>query len=207
MYVPAHFAEQRPDVLHEFIRTHPFCTVITNTPAGIAASHVPLVLHHEADGPGLRGHFSRANPQARAADPVSEVLAIFHGPEAYISPSWYPTKQESGRVVPTWNFIVVHVQGRLRFMDDRTFLESHLRELTKMHEGARPVPWTLEDAPADYLDSAMKGIVAFEIAIHRIEGKWKLSQNRSAADRAGVVEGLGHDGDGRMAELVRTPSP
>jgi transcriptional regulator len=207
MYVPPHFAEQRPEVLHQFIHDYPFATVITVTADGIAASHVPLVLHREPGTPAvLRGHFSRANPQARDRT-AARALAIFHGPEAYVSPAWYPSKQESGKVVPTWNFIVVHAEGPFHFVDDRDFLEQHLRSLTDAHERARPTPWEIEDAPRDYIDSAMKGIVAFEIAIERLEGKWKLSQNRSAADRAGVVAGLRHDGDERMSELVRRPNP
>jgi len=205
MYVPPHFAEQRPEVLYEFMQQHPFATVITVTSDGLAASHVPLVLHREAQAPAiLRGHFSRANPQSRDRS-ASRALVIFHGPEAYISPAWYPTKQETGRVVPTWNFIVVHAEGPLQFVEDRDFLERHLRSLTEAHESTRPTPWAIEDAPRDYIDSAMKGIVAFEIVIERLEGKWKLSQNRSAADRAGVVEGLRHDGDHLMAEHVRRP--
>jgi transcriptional regulator len=204
MYVPPHFAEQRPDVLHQFIRDHPFATVISATPDGFAGSHVPLVLHQEPGAPAvLRGHFSRANPQSR--DQVPErTLSIFHGPDAYISPSWYPTKLDSGRVVPTWNFIVVHVEGLLRIVDDGDFLERHLRLLTEMHERGRPQPWAIEDAPRDYLDSAMKRIVAFEIVIGRMEGKWKLSQNRNAADRAGVVRGLQEDGDQVMSERIRS---
>ena len=207
MYVPPHFAEQRPQVLYQFIRDHPFATVVSATPDGLAASHVPLVLHREAGTTAvLRGHLSRANPQSRDRS-VSRALAVFHGPQAYISPSWYPTKQESGRVVPTWNFVVVHVEGPLRFVEDRDFLERHLQALTEMHESTRPAPWALDDAPREYLESAMKGIVAFEMAIARIEGKWKLGQNRDAADRAGVVEGLRRDGDHVMSELVRRPAP
>ena len=206
MYIPPHFAEQRPTVLHQFIRDHPFASLITTTADGLAASHLPLVLHEEDGRALLRGHFSRANAQSRLATPTVDALAIFHGPEAYISPSWYPTKQETGKVVPTWNFIVVHVQGSLRLVNDRDFLLQHLHSLTNMHETPRSVPWSVDDAPADYVDAAMKGIVAFEITIERLEGKWKLSQNRPEADRAGVVAGLRHEGDALMAELVRNPA-
>jgi transcriptional regulator len=202
MYLPPHFAEQRLDVLHRFIDDHPFATVVTTTSDAIEASHVPLVLHQQDGTAVLRGHFSRANPQARERS-ISRALAIFHGPEAYISPSWYPTKKESGRVVPTWNFIVVHAEGPFRFVDDRNFLEQHLRSLTEKHESGRAVPWSIDDAPRDYIDSAMKGIVAFEIAISRIEGKWKLSQNRGADDRAGVADALHEQGNRVMSELIK----
>jgi transcriptional regulator len=138
----------------------------------------------------LRGHLARANPQWRRAGAGSPALAIFLGPQAYVSPAWYPTKAETGKVVPTWNYLMVHARGEIRFIEDRAALLRHVGRLTQAHEASRALPWAMEDAPADYIETMLRGIVGFEIAIATIEGKWKMSQNRNAADRDGVVAGL-----------------
>jgi transcriptional regulator len=138
----------------------------------------------------LRGHISRANPQWRDYTPSVEALAIFSGPQHYIMPNWYPEKQESGKVVPTWNYVVVHAYGYLKIIEDGAWLVTHLASLTNIHEAASPVPWKIEDAPADYIASQVKGIVGLEMEVTRLEGKWKVSQNRSEQDRNGVAEGL-----------------
>jgi transcriptional regulator len=206
MYIPQHFREDRAEVLHAFIREHTLATVVTLTADGLMANHIPMILDPAAAPLGvLRGHISRANPQWRESLVETEALAIFQGPSAYISPSWYKTKDETGRVVPTYNFVVVHARGRFRAFDDAVDLERNVRELTEHHEAAFPRQWSVDDAPADFIRSQLKGIVGVEIVISGLEGKWKVSQNRPVADRAGVVEALRADGDSGhalMAECI-----
>ena len=148
----------------------------------------------------LRGHLARANPQWRRASDTVEALAIFTGPQSYISPGWYPTKRESGKVVPTWNYVAIHATGRLRFFDDAEALRGIVTRLTDTHEARRADPWKVTDAPAAYVDAMLKAIVGFELTIDKLEGKWKMSQNRPAQDRAGVVDGLTREG--RSAEVA-----
>jgi len=206
MYNPPHFREERIGVLHRLIQGHSLATFVTLGADGLIANHLPLVLDPEPAPLGtLRGHFSRANAQWRESLPGAPALAIFQGPEAYITPSWYPSRQETGRVVPTWNYVVVHAHGPFRTFEDPVLLERHLRILTDRQEAARPCPWSVDDAPADFFHDQMKGIIGIEISIARLEGKWKVSQNRSIIDRAGVVEGLqasGNPAHKAMADLV-----
>lgn len=191
MYIPKANEEVRVPVLHELIEAHPFTTLVTLGSAGLFASHIPMVLHRDDSTLGtLRGHLSRANAQWRDFSPTVDALAIFSGPHHYISPSWYPEKRETGKVVPTWNYSVVHAYGSLSIVDDPDWLRTHLHSLTDIHEAAFPTPWRVSDAPADYVSSLLKGIVGLEFTIHRLEGKWKVSQNRSERDRLGVEEGL-----------------
>jgi transcriptional regulator len=149
-----------------------------------------MVLEHNGANGRLKCHISRANPQWRDHTPSVEALAIFSGPHHYITPSWYPEKEEPGKVVPTWNYVVVHAYGHLKVMEDGEWLMAHLSKLTNIHEAGLPVPWKVGDAPADYIASMAKGIVGLEMEIKRIEGKWKLSQNRPEQDRSGVARGL-----------------
>ena len=195
MYIPRTNAETRPDVLVDYIDSHPLATLVTSSPQhGLFATHLPLVLRRDAGAHGaLEGHVARANPQheqARTLTAGSEVLVIFSGPDAYISPNWYASKSEHGRVVPTWNYIAVHAYGTARVTEDEAFLRSHLERLVARHEVAQPAPWTIASAPADYIAQQLKAIVGIEIAITRLEGKWKMSQNRPAADIDGVVRAL-----------------
>lgn len=208
MYIPKHFEETRPGTLHALMQAQPLATLVVHGPQGLDANHIPLHLSADAGEHGtLRGHISRANPLA-ALD-GAEVLAVFHGPDAYVTPSWYPTKAESGKAVPTWNYAVVHAHGRLRIVEDAGWLRSHLETLTDSQEAGLPTPWQVADAPADYIAKMAAAIVGIEIEITRLAGKWKVSQNQPDANRAGVVAGLQtlpHGGD--MAQLVdnaRTP--
>ena len=204
MYVPKHFEETRVEVLHELMRAHPLSALVTGSAAGFDANHLPLVVHAEPEPYGtLRGHISRANPFWRELTAELPALAIFQGPESFITPSWYPTKRETGKVVPTWNSVVVHAHGVLRAMDDRVWLRAHLEELTHQHEGPRALPWMLTDAPADYIEQMMNAIVGFELRIERLVGKWKVSQNRSAADRTGVIDGLSQEGGEAAAVMAK----
>jgi transcriptional regulator len=192
MYIPKHFEETRVPVLHAFVDAHPFGILITMGAAGMIASHIPMVLEHVGDSPGvLKGHISRANPQWREFSADVEALAIFNGPEHYITPTWYAEKVETGKVVPTWNYAAVHVYGRMKIMEDAQWLRAHLETLTNVHEAGFAIPWKVSDAPEEYVATMMKGIVGVELAVTRIEGKWKASQNRAERDRQGVAAGLG----------------
>lgn len=199
MYVPKHFAETRIEVLHGLIRDYPFAAVVANTADGLVANHLPF----ELVGGALHGHVARGNELARLDG--AEVLAIFQGPDGYISPNWYPTKQETHREVPTWNYAVAHVHGRLKVVADAAWLRALLERLTDRHEAAEPQPWHVADAPADHVEKMLPAIVGIEIAIERIEGKFKLSQNHPERNRLGVVAGLRRrdgDGDVELAALM-----
>jgi transcriptional regulator len=207
MYVPKQFEETRVDVLHELIRAHPLAALVTLTPVGLDANHIPFEID-PAPGPfgTLRGHVARANPLWRELASGVQALAIFRGPASYVSPAWYPTKRSTGKVVPTWNYAVVHARGSLRIVEDRGWLRALVERLTERHEAGRSHPWKVTDAPADYIDKELGAIVGLELPVAELVGKWKVSQNRSPADREGVVEGLLQSGgeEGRaMAALVR----
>ncbi len=205
MYQVDAFREERIDVMHALMRNHRLATLVTVNDAVPEANHLPLLIDPQPSPYGtLRGHVARTNPVWRQAD-GQEVLAIFQGPQAYVTPSWYPSKRETGKVVPTWNYAVVHAYAPLIVRDDREWLRALVTQLTDQQEAALPQPWRVDDAPADYLERMLGAIVGIEIPLIRISGKWKVSQNRSAADRAGVVEGLGQLDDPQaqaMAGLV-----
>ena len=207
MYLPAHFEESRVDVLHELIHAHPLGALVTLTAGGIDANHIPFEIDPAPAPFGtLRGHVARANPLWREFLREVEALVIFQGAGTYISPAWYPTKQETGRVVPTWNYAVVHAYGPLRVIDDKAWLRDFVTQLTNRHEAGRQAPWHVTDAPADYIDKQLGAIIGLEIPIARLVGKWKMSQNRPSQDRAGVVDGLLREGDpsvAPIADLVR----
>ena len=203
MYIPTHFDEARPEVLRALIGAHPLATLVTLTPGGLNANHIPLRLHAEEGPQGvLRGHVARANAIWKDLDPRVEALAIYQGPDTYITPAWYATKRETGKVVPTWNYAVVHVYGALRVIDDPAWLRPHLETLTATHEASRAEPWEVNDAPRDYTDALMRGIVGIELAITRMSGKWKMSQNQPAANQAGVIEGLRAGGSAEAASVA-----
>lgn len=195
MYVPPHFREERLPILQEAIRQSRIATLVTMGVDGLIASHLPLLFDPEPAPHGtLRGHVARANSQWRDSRSEVEGLAIFMGPEAYISPAWYPSKQADGKVVPTWNYVAIHAYGRITFFDDPARLLALVTALTRSHEGKRADPWAVSDAPADYIQARLKGIVGFELPIVRLEGKWKMSQNQPVENRDGVLEGLRREG-------------
>ncbi|WP_158750959.1 FMN-binding negative transcriptional regulator [Acidobacterium sp. S8] len=201
MYIPKFNEETRVPVIHQLMRSHPLASLVTFGASGLFASHLPMVLDERAAPFGmLRCHVSRANAQWKDFDPDVQALAIFSGAEHYISPAWYAEKQATGKVVPTWNYVVVHAYGYLKVMDDVVWLRAHVESLTKIHEAGMQNPWAVSDAPEEYVAPMLKGIVGLEMKIERLEGKWKLSQNRSEEDRRGVVEGL-EDG-GEMKRLM-----
>lgn len=196
MYLPHHFKESRPEILGAFMREHPFATLVSLGADGLIGSHLPMLWDPVPAPFGtLSGHIARPNPQGEGARDGVEALAIFLGPQAYISPNWYPSKREHGKVVPTWNYIAVHAYGPLTIVDDTEWLRLLVTRLTDLHENLSAVPWKVTDAPAAFVDQMLKGIVGIEIPVTRLEGKWKLSQNRPAADQASTVSGLDARGD------------
>ena len=209
MYVPAHFAENRPAVLHRLMDQHPLATVVAVTADGLQANHIPVMLDSSRGSLGtLKGHIARANTLWRELKPDAEVLAIFQGSSRYISPNWYPSRLENGQVVPTWNYTVVHARGRISWISDALWLRELLESLTERHERGYASPWRMSDAPTKYLEGMLGAIVGFEIAIDELTGKWKVSQNRSEPDRAGVVSslsGFADDASQQMAKLVEFP--
>ena len=196
MYVPAHFEETRPEVLHRLIREHSLAALVTLGSDGLNANHIPLEIDAQPAPLGtLRGHVARANPVWRDFSRDVGVLAVFQGPQAYISPAWYRTKRETGKVVPTYNYAVVHAYGPMSIIEDRTWLRGLVERLTNRHEAGRPGPWKVTDAPADFVEQMLGAIVGIEIPLTRLVGKWKVSQNRPASDREGVVNALREPND------------
>jgi transcriptional regulator len=190
MYIPKHNEEPRVDVIDRLIRSHPLATLVTMGTSGLFATHLPMVLHREGEHAILRGHISRANRQWRDFSPEVEALAIFSGPEHYITPNWYPEKAVTGKVVPTWNYAVVHAYGSLGVIEDPAWLLTHLNSLTDTREVSSSTPWKVNDAPAGYVEAIAKGIVGIELPIARLEAKWKVSQNQNEQTRASVERGL-----------------
>lgn len=203
MYTPSHFEETRVSVLHQLIREHALATFVTLGPEGLNANHIPFEIDPEPAPFGtLRGHVARGNPVWREFSKDVQALLVFQGPQAYISPSWYPTKKETGKVVPTYNYIVVHAYGPLRPIEDRVWLRNLVERLTNRYEAARVEPWKITDAPADYIETMLGAIVGIEIPVTRLVGKWKASQNRPPADRKGVISGLREMGDADAATMA-----
>ena len=192
MYLPSHFEEKRPEVLQELMLAHPLGLLVTQGEGGLQANPIPFVFDADpAGGPGvLRAHVARANPVRREARTDTESLVVFQGPQAYISPGWYPAKAEHGKVVPTWNYCIVQGRGALRVIDDAGWVHAFVTRLTQHHEAPQDKPWAVSDAPADYIAAMQRAIVGIEITLTALTGKWKASQNRSAADREGVARGL-----------------
>jgi len=193
MYVPDHFREDRPEVLADAVRRIGFATLVTT---GLEANHLPMLL----GGGVLRGHVARANPVWKQGDGAA--LAIFLGAHAYVSPGCYPSKALTGKAVPTWNYITVHARGAIRWIQDSGWLRSHVTALSDAHEEKRAEPWKVGDAPASYIDSLLRAIVGFELTIQTLEGKYKLSQNRDAADRDGVRDSYAREGRTDLSGLM-----
>jgi transcriptional regulator len=206
MYQPAHFEEKRIEVLHELVVANPLGTLVTVDGAELNANHLPFELDRSAGPFGtLHAHVARANPVWQQIAGGVEPLVVFQGAQAYISPGWYASKAETGKVVPTYNYMVVHAYGHGRAIEDRVALRKFLERLTARYEAGMGTPWRIDDAPADYIEKMLHAIVGIEIPIQRLVGKWKVSQNRPAADQAGTVAGLravGTDDAVRMAEAV-----
>lgn len=202
MYQPAAFREARIDVMHGLIRAHPLAVLVTHVQGSLEANHLPLLIDPLPSPQGtLRGHVARANPLWRQKHD-GDVLAVFQGPQVYVTPSWYAEKRASGKVVPTWNYAVVHARGPLIIHDDPEWLRDLVSRLTGQQEAGMPQPWGLADAPADYIERMLGAIVGIEIPVVLMEGKWKVSQNRNEADRAGVVDGLAQRADPQAQDMA-----
>jgi transcriptional regulator len=211
MYLPPLFKESRPEILHGLIRSNPLGLMVTNGPDGPFANPLPFLLDADVPPNGrLRVHLAKANPQWRmlAENPGQPVLVVFQGVDAYVTPSWYETKRETGKVVPTWNYAMVQVRGIARVVEDEAWLAQQINDLTAFHEKDRAEPWAVTDAPPDFISSQIRAIVGVEIDIVEMTGKWKVSQNRPVADRVGVVHGLETErqtpDSAEMAQLVRS---
>lgn len=208
MYLPAHFAEPHVDELHRLIQAHPLGTLVSHGADGLDANHLPFLLDAQAGEAGtLLAHVARANPLWQTLTDGGPVLAIFHGPQGYISPSWYPGKQDTHRRVPTWNYEVVHAHGTLHVHEDEKFLRRVLALLTRTHEAAEPQPWKIGDAPADYLAEQLQRIVGIELRITRLVGKRKLGQNHERRDREGAIQALEARGQAALAEAMQRTLP
>lgn len=203
MYMPSHFEETRVDVMRELVRNHALGALVTSGPGGLTANHVPFILDPEPAPFGtLRAHVARANPVWREFSGEVEALVIFQGPQTYITPSWYATKKESGKVVPTYNYMVVHAHGAMRAIDDAEWLHQFVGRLTDRFESARVQPWAMTDAPEAFIAAQLRAIVGIEIKLTRLVGKWKVSQNRNAVDREGVIAGLRESGDANLDKMA-----
>lgn len=211
MYVPKTFAQHNLCTLHGFIEQTPLAMLVTHGEQGLLASHLPLLLvRDEGEYGTLYGHFARANPQWRVLQAADEALVVFQGASAYVSPSFYPAKAEHGKVVPTWNYQAVHAYGRAEVFDDGERLLALVSALSDRHEQARDRPWAVSDAPREYLDSMLRAIVGFALPITRLEGQFKLSQNKDAANFRGVQQGLQQSertGDQQLAQVMASLKP
>jgi transcriptional regulator len=187
MYTPKHFSAPSEAALRALIRAYPFATLITMAATGVEVNHLPLYLDGDRV---LGGHVARANPLWQDAQPEQEVMVVFHGPHTYVTPSWYASKAQTGMVVPTWNYVVAHVRGKLRVIEDAQWLRDHLAALTAQQEAAFEQPWQLEDAPVGFIDKLIQAVVGIEIEITQLTGKWKVSQNQPLENQQGVLQGL-----------------
>jgi transcriptional regulator len=206
VYLPDHFRIEDVSQMHALIRAKPFATLVSGGSAGLYASHLPTVLKNEGPYGVIECHLARPNPHCKDLAGGNETLMIFQGPQGYITPNWYPSKAQHGKAVPTWNFAVVHAYGRLEVMKDKDWLLRHVTELTAQQESNEAKPWTPSDAPNNYIEIMLRGIVGFRFVITRLEGKWKMSQNRDMQDQAGVVEGLGKRANGDDLEIAKIVS-
>lgn len=207
MYIPKHFEERDMAVLHALIQSHPLGTWVTDVDRELVVNHIPFFVDSTRGPCGtLVGHVARANPVWKTISSQLESVVVFQGPQAYITPSWYVTKHEHGRVVPTWNYAVVHAHGRPHVIEDSDWLREHVETLTSAHESGQPAPWHVSDAPTSFIDTLLTAIVGIEIPIARLAGKWKASQNRSMPDRHGVISGLQERGDDESRQMARLVS-
>jgi transcriptional regulator len=205
MYRPDHFRVDDLTKMHALMRARPFATLVSGSSAGLEATHLPTVLKDDGAYGVIECHLARANPHWKTLAEGNEALMIFTGPEGYVTPNWYPSKADHGKVVPTWNYAVVHAYGRPEVVQDGRWLRRHVTELTAQQESDNTRPWAVSDAPESFIDAMLRGIVGFRFAITRLEGKWKMSQNRDMEDREGVARGLAKRTEGddlEIAELV-----
>ncbi len=205
MYIPAHFNESRPEVLHELIAQHPLGILVAHGKSGLSANHLPFMLHAQEGEQGvLHCHVARNNPVWQELANGDEAMVIFRTEEAYISPQWFPSKHETHKQVPSWNYVVAHAYGRVTIRDDERYVRGAVARLTRIHEASQPVPWKMTDGPKDYIDAMLKAIVGIEIEITRLIGKTKLSQNKDARDMEAAGKALSRQGDHVIGEAMLT---
>jgi transcriptional regulator len=202
MYLPDHFRVEDVAEMHALMRARPLATLVSAGPSGLYGTHLPTVLKSEGPFGAIECHLSRANPHWKDLAEGGEALMIFQGPEAYVTPSWYPSKAEHGKTVPTWNYAAVHAYGQPAVMQDAAWLRRHVGELTDQQERGEAQPWAVSDAPERYVEVMLRGIVGFRFDIARLEGKWKMSQNREMRDRAGTAQGLERRAAGEDAQVA-----
>src|SRR5499426_2086921 len=202
MYQPDHHRVDDLPLMHALMRARPFVALVSGGAEGLCATHLPTVLKAEAPYGVIEFHLARANPHWKQLAQCNEALMIFQGPEGYITPNWYPSKAEHGKVVPTWNYAVVHAYGRAEKIENKDWLRRHVGELTAQQEQTQAKPWALSDAPQSYIDALLRGIVGFRFVVTRLEGKWKMSQNRELADQLGVTKGLDQRAAGDDLEIA-----
>jgi transcriptional regulator len=210
MFRPDHFRVDDIAEMHALMRARPLAALVSAGASGLYATHLPTVLKSEGEFGAIECHLARANPHWKDLATGGEALMIFQGPEAYITPNWYASKAEHGKVVPTWNYAAVHAYGRPQVMQDRDWLRRHVGELTAQQEAGEPKPWAVSDAPESFIDVMLRGIVGFRFDIARLEGKWKMSQNREMRDRVATATGLeqrGQNEDAQVAAEVRAHMP
>ena len=206
MYRPDHFVVDELPQVHALMRARPLAALVSTGPLGLYGTHLPTVLKDEGPFGTIECHLARANPHWKDLAAGGEALMIFQGPESYVTPNWYPSKALHGKTVPTWNYAVVHAYGRPAVMEDADWKRRHVSELTAQQERGEAQPWAVTDAPESYVQAMLRGIVGFRFAIERLEGKWKMSQNREMPDRVGVVQGLRQRGEGEDAEVAKLVS-
>lgn len=206
MFLPVHFRVEDVPEMHALMRARPFAALVSMTPAGLYGTHLPTVLKDEGPHGVIECHLSRANPHWKDLAEGGEAMMIFQGPDGYITPNWYATKAATGKAVPTWNYAIVHAYGRPAVMKEKEWLLRHVTELSDQQERTEPHPWKVSDAPESYIDVMLRGIIGFRFEITRLEGKWKMSQNRETQDRSRVVEGLKERGTGDDLEIAEAVS-
>jgi transcriptional regulator len=202
MFMPDHFRVEDAGEMHALMRARPFAALVSMTPSGLYGTHLPTVVKDEGRFGTIECHLARANPHWKDLAKGSEAMMIFQGAEGYITPNWYATKAQTGKAVPTWNYAIVHAYGRPAIMSDKEWLKRHVTELSAQQERSEPQPWAVSDAPENYIDVMLRGIVGFRFEITRLEGKWKMSQNREPQDRLGVIDGLKARASGDDIEIA-----
>lgn len=208
MYIPKVFKQDDAKEIYELIRCYPLATLVCNDSSGLNATHIPFILAQSNNGKGvLQAHIAKTNPLWQNVNENSNVLVVFNGPSCYISPNYYPSKEEDGRAVPTWNYVTAHLQGKISFVHDEKWILNMIDQLTAQQEATQPEPWSSSDAPEKYIDRMLQAVVGIEIEIESSEGKWKLSQNHSDKNKAGVVSSLSQQQDSdsqNIAALIET---
>lgn len=204
MHIPSKFKQSDKKLLLEIVRQYPFATLITNTQSVIEATHLPVILANVNGKQVIQAHIAKANKLWESVENGAETLLTFNGPNCYVSPNYYPTKKETGKAVPTWNYVAVHVRGDISFIHDEKAIYNIVDGLTNEHEKVQETPWSISDAPQSYIKSMLSAIVGIQISINEIEGQWKLSQNQPEVNKCGVVKGLFEQGDEAVSNLVKS---